>query len=162
MATKPGLPTNISRALCVVAAMGLWGCNGTRPDIVGKGIGPLAPCPSSPNCVSTHATDSMHRIEPLTFEGDSAAAMERLVSVINSTKRTKVIANTGTYLYVEFTSAFWRFVDDVEFTMDGTAKVIHFRSASRLGQSDLGVNRQRMETIRTRFAALASLAPILE
>jgi uncharacterized protein (DUF1499 family) len=127
------------------------GCSGTRPSLVGNGHGELAPCPETPNCVSTHATDPEHRIAPLTYEGSMDRAMQRLVGVIESMERTEIIARTEDYLYVEFTSAFWRFVDDVEFSFDHDKKVIHFRSASRLGKSDLGVNRERMERIRARF-----------
>jgi uncharacterized protein (DUF1499 family) len=104
----------------------------------------------------------MHRIEPLVYEGDMAAAMARLVRVVSGMERTSVIASTDSYLYVEFTSAFWRFVDDVEFTVDDSAKTIHFRSASRLGKSDLGVNRARMESVRSLFASSASPSPTSE
>jgi uncharacterized protein (DUF1499 family) len=129
------------------------GCSGSRPSVVGKGEGKLAPCPETPNCVNTHASDSTHAIEPLRYAGSEGEAMERLVRVIESMPRTKLITRTENYLYVEFTSAFWRFVDDVEFSFDRDEKVIHFRSASRLGKSDFGVNRKRMEEIRERFRA---------
>ena len=62
--------------------------------------------------------------------------------------RTKIVTENETYLYAEFASNLMGFVDDVEFYLDKTAGVIHVRSASRLGQSDLGVNRQRIEAIR--------------
>lgn len=136
------------------AALCIAGCHGTRPDVVGRGTDRLAPCPSTPNCVNTRAEDSTHAIEPLAYEGDDAQAMARLVAVVESMDRTEIIKKTDGYLYVEFTSAFWRFVDDVEFSFDTDANVIHFRSASRLGKSDFGVNRARMEEVRRRFDAL--------
>jgi uncharacterized protein (DUF1499 family) len=71
-------------------------------------------------------------------------------------KKTKIITENKNYLYAEFTSAIMGFVDDVEFYLDEGAKVIHVRSASRLGQSDLGVNRKRIETIRTKLKELKS------
>ncbi len=74
--------------------------------------------------------------------------MAKLKGVIQSLPRTKIIAETDNYLYAEFTSAMMGFVDDVEFYVDEAAKVIHVRSASRLGQSDLGVNRKRVESLR--------------
>jgi uncharacterized protein (DUF1499 family) len=77
--------------------------------------------------------------------------MLRLKSIVRSFRRTAVITDTGSYLHAEFTSAVFRFVDDVEFLADDMAKVIHVRSASRLGQSDLGVNRKRVEEIRKRW-----------
>lgn len=110
--------------------------------------GRLAPCPDSPNCVSTQADDPTYRIEPLTFQGSAAEALRRLKAVIARQPRMKIVAETENYLHVEATSLIFRFVDDVEFSLDETAGVIHFRSASRIGYSDLGANRARMETIR--------------
>jgi len=122
-----------------------------RPDHLGVNDGRLAACPPSPNCVSTFETDSEHGIEPIPYEGASETARARLVSVIESMPRTKIVTNNEDYVYAEFTSATWRFVDDVEFLIDDENKLIHFRSASRLGHSDMGVNRARMETIRKKF-----------
>ena len=129
----------------------LMGCQATRPDNVGRGPGNLAPCPSSPNCVSTYADDSEHHMEPLTFDGSAEEAMRTLVQVVDSMERTKVIEHRDDYAHIEFKTSFWRFVDDVEFALDDSADVIHFRSASRLGYSDLGVNRERMKKVRSRF-----------
>ncbi|MFC1476436.1 DUF1499 domain-containing protein [Fibrobacterota bacterium] len=126
-------------------------CTGTRPSHVAEGHGKLAPCPETPNCVSTKSTDEQHKIEPLTYSTDTKIAMSTLVDVIHAMKRTEIVAQTENYLYAEFTSGFWRFVDDVEFSFDEENKIIHFRSASRLGKSDFGVNRERMEEIRKLF-----------
>jgi uncharacterized protein (DUF1499 family) len=82
--------------------------------------------------------------------------MANLKTVIQSLERTKIITETENYLYAEFTSKLMGYVDDVEFLLDDGAKVIHVRSASRLGQSDLGVNRKRIETIRTKLNELKS------
>ena len=133
----------------------LMGCTGTRPLGLGARDGKLLPCPSSPNCVSSQALDEEHRVAPLAYSGSLDAAMKRLAAVIRSLPRTAVITDTGAYLHVEFTSALFRFVDDVEFLADDTAKVIHVRSASRLGTSDLGVNRRRIEEIRRRWSETA-------
>jgi len=127
------------------------GCSGTRPSFVNTGT--LAPCPETPNCVFTRATDSVHAIAPLSYRGSAAESMERLVSVIDSLDRTSVVTRRPGYLYVEFTSGFWRFVDDVEFQFVDSTRTIHFRSASRLGKSDFNVNRNRMETIRKRYGS---------
>jgi uncharacterized protein (DUF1499 family) len=77
-----------------------------------------------------------------------------LKKIIQQMKRTRIVTEADNYLYVEFTSALWRFVDDVEFSFDDASKTIHVRSASRLGKSDLGVNRKRIEMIRTAWNAL--------
>ena len=122
---------------------------GKRPTNLGVRDGKLAPCPGSPNCVSSRATDATHAIEPLKFTGDPAAAMQRLRTIIEKMPRARIIESRADYLYAEFETALLGFVDDVEFQADNTA--IHARSASRLGYSDLGVNRKRIEAIRAAF-----------
>ena len=108
----------------------------------------LDPCPSSPNCVSTQAQDEGHAIAPLRYRKSRAEAKEALKEVIRSLPRTKLIEEDESYLHYEFTSLLLRFVDDVEFLFDDDTKTIHFRSASRTGYGDLGVNRTRMEQVR--------------
>lgn len=108
----------------------------------------LSPCPSSPNCVSTQATDPSHIIAPFQYKRSRAEAKETLKTVLTTLPRTKLVDEDESYLHYEFTSLLLRFVDDVEFLFDETTKTIHFRSASRLGYSDLGVNRKRMERLR--------------
>lgn len=127
---------------------------GDRPTNLGVKAGKLAPCPSSPNCVISQGdADAEHAIAPLTYSGSSAEAMALLVAVVNAMSRTSIVESTDNYLYVEFTSKLMGFVDDVEFYLDPAESVIHVRSASRLGQSDLGVNRQRIEAIRQALAS---------
>lgn len=109
----------------------------------------IPPCPSSPNCVSTQATDEGHAIAPIHYRKSRAEAKEALKGVLNGLSRTKLVEEDESYLYYEVTSLLLRFVDDVEFLFDDEAKTIHFRSASRTGYSDLGVNRKRMEEIRS-------------
>lgn len=127
---------------------------GKRPTNLGIHSGQLAPCPNSPNCVSSFSQDASHKIEPLTYNSTPTVAMANLKQAIASLEKTKIIDQTDNYLYVEFTSSLMGFVDDVEFLLDEGAKVIHVRSASRLGESDLGVNRKRIETIRTQLNQL--------
>lgn len=119
-----------------------------KPSNLGVVNGRLAPCPNSPNCVSTQANDADHRMEPIPFDDQ---AIERLKTVIGAMPRMKVVTETDDYIHAEATSRLFRFVDDVEFFVDRAAKVIHFRSASRVGHSDFGVNRARMEQIRAAF-----------
>ena len=108
----------------------------------------LGPCPASPNCVSTQASDEGHAIAPFRYRKSRAEAKEALKEVIRSLPRTKLVEEDESYLHFEFTSLLIRFVDDVEFLFDDEAKTIHFRSASRTGYGDLGVNRRRMEQVR--------------
>lgn len=122
---------------------------------IGLGIvdGRLSPCPNKPNCVSSQAAvgDRQHYIEALSYGGEPAQARERLERAIGDMKRARVVVRQADYWRVEFTSALWRFVDDVEFLFADKAKRIDVRSASRVGYSDLGVNRRRIEEIRRRF-----------
>ncbi len=127
---------------------------GKKPSNLGVRDGKLAPCPSTPNCVCSQSEDAGHKIEPLTYKSTPQVAFSQLKQAIASQPRTKIITQSPNYLYAEFTSAIMKFVDDVEFYLDEDAKVIHVRSASRLGQSDLGVNRKRIETIRAKLQEL--------
>ena len=78
--------------------------------------------------------------------------MSNLKAVVQGMERTEIITESSDYLYAEFTTPLMGYVDDVEFYLDRNAGVIHVRSASRLGQSDLGLNRKRVEAIRAEFA----------
>jgi uncharacterized protein (DUF1499 family) len=122
-----------------------------RPENLGVVNGRLSPCPDSPNCVSTQATDAQHRGEAIPFDGSPEGAIRRLKAAIDTVPRMRVVAEAGDYLHAGVTTLLFRFVDDVEFYVDREAKVIHYRSASRAGRSDLGVNRARMEQIREAF-----------
>ena len=110
--------------------------------------GQFAPCPDSPNCVSSQSRDVAHYVEPLRYEGSLSHARERLLSVLKSMSGANVVESSSTYVRAEFTSALFRFVDDVEFYFPGDATVIHVRSASRVGYYDFGVNRGRVDRIR--------------
>ena len=129
---------------------------GKRPTNIGVQSGQLAPCRKTPNCVNSQSQDALNKIEPLSYNGSATEAMANLKTVIQNLERTKIITETQNYLYVEFTSKVMGFVDDVEFLLDDNSQVIHVRSASRLGKSDLGVNRQRIETIRAKLNELKS------
>ena len=119
-----------------------------KPSNLGVIDGRLADCPASPNCVSTQAADADHRMEPIPFAGSPDETMQRIEAVIAEMTQTKIVTTEGNYLHAEFRSALFRFVDDVEFLIDPESQLVHFRSASRVGHSDLGVNRRRMEEIR--------------
>ena len=123
---------------------------GKRPNNLGVTAGKLTACPNTPNCVCSQIdkSDTQHYIEPISYSGSSQDTIAKLKGVIQGMERTAIITEEQNYLYAEFTSKLMGFVDDVEFYLDETENVIHVRSASRLGKSDLGVNRQRVEEIR--------------
>lgn len=126
-------------------------CSGKVPETTGVKDGKLAKCPDKPNCVSSMTGDRAHFIEPFKYSIGFDKAKDALVESINSIDRSKIISDSGDYIHVEFKSRVFRFTDDVEFLFDDKIKTIHLRSASRVGYSDMGVNRKRMENLRTIF-----------
>lgn len=135
--------------------MSIFSFPGQQPTNLGVKEGKLAPCPKSPNCVSSESpdTDKEHKIEPLTYESSPEEAWAKLKGIIEGTDGAKIVRDDNNYLYAEFTTKLMGFVDDVEFYQEPNTGKIQVRSASRLGQSDLGVNRKRIETIRSKFNA---------
>ena len=115
---------------------------------VGIENGHLSACPSSPNCVVSQDGDAEHAIEPIAYQSDRATAKETLLKVLSVVPRTEVVEDTDNYIHTESTSRIFKFIDDVEFYFPEDENVIHVRSASRVGESDLGVNRRRIEQIR--------------
>ncbi|HEX2253958.1 MAG TPA: DUF1499 domain-containing protein [Thermoanaerobaculia bacterium] len=111
----------------------------------------LAPCPDTPNCVSTEATQAARRMEPIPFAGEPELAIGRLVRIVEAMPGGAVKRREPGYLHATFTSRLLRYVDDVDLLVDPAARVIRFRSASRVGTWDLGANRRRMREIRRRF-----------
>src|SRR5260370_26888487 len=102
----------------------MWGSR--KPDNLGVKEGRLTPCPATPNCVSSQATDPARRTDPIPFDGDADAALARLKAVLAARPRTSVVEEKGDYLRAQSVSRVFRFVDDVEFLLDRDAKVIHF------------------------------------
>ncbi len=114
-------------------------------------LGRLTPCPDSPNCVCSQDDRPSHYVEPLRFSGDPDAAFARLAGTVRQEPRATIVQEGPGYLRAEFRSRVFRFVDDVEFLLNPTGHTIEVRSASRVGYSDLGVNRRRVERLRARF-----------
>jgi uncharacterized protein (DUF1499 family) len=140
--------------LAVVVMFAFLSATSRRPANLGVTDGRLLPCPSSPNCVCSQDDDAGHHTEPIHYTGTDPVG--KLARAVGSLPGGKVISSNENYLYAEFTSLIFRFVDDVEFQVDPQNKLIHCRSASRAGHSDLGVNRKRIEAIRKSFAELDS------
>ena len=128
--------------LLVLSLSLLSGCSSTAPSNIGVIDNQLAPCPDSPNCVSSFATAPDQAIAPL------GASIDQIKNAIDQLDDAVIVESTSDYLHAEFTSSIFRFVDDVEFLWDAERGVTQLRSASRLGYSDLGVNRERIEALR--------------
>jgi uncharacterized protein (DUF1499 family) len=127
---------------------------GSRPKDLGVHAGKLKSCPNKPNCVSTQVEMSdIHYIAPISFSATAADAIARIKTIIATMPRTQVVGEAPNYIYAEFKTKLMGFVDDVEFFADENARLIHVRSASRLGYRDFNVNRERIEAIRQQFSA---------
>jgi uncharacterized protein (DUF1499 family) len=134
-----------------IGLMILTGCQQTVAGTAGLKDGRLQPCPDKHNCVYTQDAAERHRIEPIRYDVTQDEAREKLLRVIRRMERSTLVQVDPDYIHVEFRSAVFEFVDDVEFLFDDGAKLIHFRSAARTGYYDFKVNRNRMEEIRKRF-----------
>jgi uncharacterized protein (DUF1499 family) len=137
--------------LTMLLTLFMFGCSSNQIYHFGVANGRLSPCPSSPNCCSSQSITRDQFIEPIQYEETQQMAQKRMISLIERMKRAKIITVTENYLHAEFTSAFFRFVDDVELYFDDTLKTIHMRSAARTGYYDFGVNRKRLEAIKSEY-----------
>lgn len=135
----------------VLLAIFSWGCIASA----GNSAPYVAKCPATPNCVSTAdgPEDPEHHAAPLRFEGDVAAAKARMKALVLAMPRTALVAETEDGLRFTFTSKVFRFVDDVDFVFDAASGTVAYRSASRVGRGDMGVNRKRMEAVAAAWAA---------
>lgn len=137
--------------LCVASALTLCiagGCSGKRPGDIGMGPSGLKGCPKSPNCVSSAAEDRRHAVEPFRTKGDPGTGWTLVRKEIESTPGWTIVTATDTYIHAECKSRIFRFVDDLELYLDVSHGTISVRSASRIGYSDFGANRRRVELLR--------------
>jgi len=130
--------------IAIIGALGLRGWQSQTSPELGLVNGHLRACPDKPNCVNSEAEaeDQAHAIAPL--PGADWQALKQVLERAGGI----IINDNGQYLHAEFTSALFRFADDVELFQDSANGVIHIRSVSRVGHSDFGVNRKRVESIR--------------
>ncbi|MGG1687174.1 DUF1499 domain-containing protein [Pseudalkalibacillus sp. NRS-1564] len=113
--------------------------------------GKLAPCPDKPNCVSSQSTDEKHGMKPIPFNGTAEEAIAKIKTILINRKRTEIVEERKDYIRAEEKSKLFKFVDDIEFYIDTANESIHFRSASRTGYSDMGVNKKRMNEVKEEF-----------
>ena len=119
------------------------------PEAHGLGVekGLLKRCPDSPNCVSSQCEDGLHYLAPIAMTASLEKTIEAITAVLSRRNGVRVTTCKDDYVHAIATSRIMRFVDDIEFVVDEANRVIHFRSASRVGYHDLGVNRKRMESL---------------
>ena len=129
--------------------MPLFSCAGARPSNLGVKDSRLAPCPSSPNCVSSDDADAAHQVAPFQLALPAGEAWSVVHSTVAGLPRTTIVTQTDNYLHAECSSALFGFVDDLELHLRPEQNLIAVRSAARLGRSDFGVNRKRVENLRS-------------
>ena len=135
--------------LAVAAGLVLSGCATTiSPELGLTDGGKLSPCTDTPNCVSSDAMDDSHGIEPLMLGNDPNAAWQALLAYLKNNSRYTITVRLADYLRAEARTPLFRFVDDVEFHLRTKEGQIAMRSASRIGYSDLGANRRRLDAVR--------------
>ncbi len=137
-------------ALHLASSKGATMFSGKRPDNLGVKDGRLASCGRRLNCVTSQADpdDAQRFVAPIPFKGSAVDALAAARRAVESMQRATVVRHEGNYLHAEFRSRLMGYVDDVEFTYDDKAGVLHLRSASRLGRRDFEVNRKRVEALR--------------
>ena len=128
---------------------------GGRPSTLGIKDGKLTGPKQTPNSVVSDSVAATHPayVAPIAFTGDAKAAMTKLTAIVKAIEGATLIEANDAYLCAEFKSKTMRYTDDFEARIDPAANVIHVRSASRMGKRDFDVNRQRVETLRAKFAA---------
>jgi uncharacterized protein (DUF1499 family) len=131
----------------------IFSCAGARPSTLGVRESRLAPCPSSPNCVSSDDADPGHSVAAFELMVPANQAWRAVRAAVASLPRVKIVRETADYLHAECGSAVFGFIDDLELHLRPAQNLIAARSAARLGYSDFGVNRRRVENLRTRLAA---------
>ena len=149
----------VALPLALLAAGQAGLLRGQMPADLGARDGRLKPPSRTENSVSSQA--ALHsgagadyaRIEPIRYSGESAAALTRIGAIVLKMPGARILQSGPDYLYVQFETRWLKFVDDAEFLVVPAESVIHVRSASRLGRRDFGVNRARIESIRTTFNA---------
>ena len=129
--------------------MALFSCAGTRPSNLGVKDSRLAPCSLSPNCVSSDDRDAAHSVSSLQLALPPAPAWSAVHAAVAGLPRTTIVTQTDNYLHAECSSVFFGFVDDLELHLRPEQNLIAVRSAARLGRSDFGVNRKRVEHLRS-------------
>jgi len=167
------LPMTLTRPLGSALAFGLFlaACSGNPSPSLGPVNGDLAPCPGTPNCVHTgHGSPEgtpawvLDPVWAAHAQEDASSLLDILEEGVHTLPRTRVIRRDSAldgdhYLHAEATSRIFRFVDDVELLLKPQEGVVIVRSASRVGHSDLGVNADRVESLRRYFQARAILLP---
>lgn len=141
---------NVDLFKILILAILTVSCSAPMPKGLGVIDNQLSKCPDKPNCVTSFKHDEEHFLEPIEIVSNKERAHLKITGILTKNSSAKIITSSPDYIHAEFTSAIFKFIDDVEFYF-GVDKKVHFRSASRKGHSDLGANKKRIEDIRFKF-----------
>lgn len=139
-------------SLIALAGLIVMSMTAPLPTHLGARDGKLAPLPDSPNCVSSMTDKSAAMMEPLNVDSIEQPLAQLKQAIQSAIPEARLVTESENYLHYEFTSFLFRFVDDGEFLLDAENQLVHFRSSSRVGYSDMGANRKRIEKIRSALA----------
>lgn len=142
----------LKRWLALGGFLGLAACVSGSADGPGLRQGRLRPCPPKPNCVCSEMTDGAHLVSPVPVAAEDWGRIREVARRAVEELGGRVERAEENYLWATFRSRIFRFVDDLELRLDEKGKVVHLRSAARLGYSDFGVNRKRVAALRKLLA----------
>jgi uncharacterized protein (DUF1499 family) len=151
-----GWPARFTGLMVIAALSG--SCGPTRAAKLGIRDAALQPCPASPNCVCSDVVEPSHHVAPLKIAIDAESAWREARDAVAAMPRTSIVEEHDDYLHAECRSPLFRFVDDLELDLRADVGIIAVRSASRLGYSDMGVNRRRVEQLRAVLQARGAVA----
>jgi uncharacterized protein (DUF1499 family) len=129
----------------------LWGCSGNPKERQNSESSGFLDCPDTPNCVSSLAKNPKYRVEPFKLKKDPKTSWDLVQKTVGQLPRTEVVSADNSDIHAECRSLIFRFVDDLTLHLISSKGIIHIRSASRTGYSDLGVNRRRLENLRKKL-----------
>jgi uncharacterized protein (DUF1499 family) len=131
----------------VLMALQMFVNNNMAPKNLGVTNGQLAPMPKSPNAASSQSNEEYYKVEPLKMKADLETTKEALLKAVDAYGNGEVKINEDNYIYVVFTTSTMKYKDDLEFYINIEDGLVHYRSASRVGYSDMGLNRERYNAI---------------
>jgi uncharacterized protein (DUF1499 family) len=135
----------------LLLTMILCGCSGSPTERQNSESSESLDCPDTPNCVSSLAENPKFRVEPFKLKKDPKSSWDIVKKTVELLPRTKVVSADNSDIHAECKSMIFRFVDDLTLHLTASNSIIHIRSASRIGYSDFGVNRRRVETLRKKL-----------
>ena len=144
----------ILSALFLLLIIGSIIKNQKTPPTIGVKNGQLAPVPRTPNAVSSQSEAETTRVEPFPFKQSGLIESKTaMLQILNTFNDIDIIKEEKNYIHAVSTTATWHFHDDLEFFFDERIRAVHFRSASRIGYSDLGLNRKRYKQLLSAYLA---------